>query len=288
MRAFFSDFFLGFKNYGKAVQLIVRHNLYVYFIVPVALMAGIFLFGKWVQSNQSAPDFATIKTMNDVVWYSFGQHWLEISGTVISKFSKYLVVIVLSPLFALLSERIEEILTENRYPFRLQQTVNDVKRGVRIAVRNIMWEYFFLIIVLGLTAFLDGGIRTVLFFSIPLCIGFFYYGFSFMDYVNERRRLGIEQSVYFVRKHRGLAIAIGSVYSLLFLVPVNFEGMTDFSMVEAEPFTTLAMIFLRILAWFCVSAAPVLAIVAATVSMHDLIDLSNNPYAIKTSSKTVK
>jgi len=281
MGTFFKYLFIGYKNYGKAIRLILANRLYIYFLIPIALMVGIFWFGKWVESNQYAPDINSIHHMSDIIWYSFGQHWLEIMGTVISKFSKYLVVILLSPLFALLSERVEELLTHNRYPFKLQQTVHDVKRGIRIALRNIMWEYFFFILVLGIVAFLDGGIRSILFFSIPITIGFFYYGFSFIDYVNERRRLNIEQSIYFVRKYRGLAVAIGSVYSLLFLLPVDFDAMTNFSGMETAPFATIGKVFLYILAWFCVGCAPVLAIVAATLSMHELVDLSKNDFAIK-------
>jgi CysZ protein len=219
--------------------------------------------------------------MSDIIWYAFGQHWLEIMGTVISKFSKYLVVVLLSPMFALLSEKVEEMLTKNRYPFKLQQTFNDVKRGIRIVVRNMMWEYFFFIIVLGLVAFFDGGVRATLFFSIPLTIGFFYYGFSFIDYINERRRLNVEQSVFFVRKHRGLAVAIGSVYSLLFLLPIDFHAMLDFSALFVSPWEAIKSIVINFIAWLIVSAAPILAIITATLSMHELVDLSGNEYALK-------
>lgn len=285
MKRFFRHLFLGYKSYGSAIQMVIDHRLYIYFLIPCILMIGIHYLGVWVVNQQQSPAIDTVRTMNDMVWYAISQHSLDIVGTVVSKSSKYLVVILLSPLFAFVSERIEEILTANRYPFNFKQTVKDVKRGVRIALRNVMWEYFFLIVVIGLTSFLDGGIKTALFFSFPLLIGFYYYGFSFLDYINERRRLNIEQSIYFIRKHRGVAMAIGSIYSLLFLLPIDFREMMDFKDFDNYPWQTIIDFVINFIFWILISAAPVLAIIAATIAMHETVDLSNNEYAIKSTDE---
>lgn len=285
MKRFFRHLFLGYKSYGSAIQMVIDHRLYIYFLIPCILMIGIHYLGVWVVNQQQSPAIDTVRTMNDMVWYAISQHSLDIVGTIVSKSSKYLVVILLSPLFAFVSERIEEILTANRYPFNFKQTVKDVKRGVRIALRNVMWEYFFLIVVIGLTSFLDGGIKTALFFSLPLLIGFYYYGFSFLDYINERRRLNIEQSIYFIRKHRGVAMAIGSIYSLLFLLPIDFREMMDFKDFDNYPWQTIIDFVINFIFWILISAAPVLAIIAATIAMHETVDLSNNEYAIKSTDE---
>lgn len=281
MKRFFQHLLVGYRAYANAIQLVIDRRLYAWFLIPLVVMIGIYFFGEWIISLQRSPKVDQVRTMNDMVWYALSQHSLDIAGTVISKFSKYLVVIVLSPLFAYISERVEEFLTENVYPFNFKQTVNDVKRGVRIAFRNILWEYFFLIVVIGLTAFLEGGVKTALFFSLPLAIGFFYYGFGFLDYINERRRLNIEQSIYFGRKHRGVAVAIGSVYSLLFLMPLDFAEMLDFRQFSDYPIQTIVTSLIHFIGWVMVSSAPVLAIIAATLAMHEVVDLSSNEYALK-------
>jgi CysZ protein len=283
MKRFFSQLFTGFKAYGSAIQLVIDRKLYGWFLVPLVVMIGIYFFGEWVSSLQRAPKVDQVRTMNDMVWYALSQHSLDLAGTIISKFSKYLVVVLLSPMFAYISERVEEFLTENVYPFSLQQTIHDVKRGVRIALRNILWEYFFLIVVIGLTVFLEGGIKTALFLSLPLLVGFFYYGFGFIDYINERRRLNIEQSIYFARRHRGLAMAIGSVYSLLFLMPLDFKEMLDFSDFSTSPVLTIVNFLIHVVGWVMISCAPILAIMAATIAMHETVDLSSNEYAQKKS-----
>lgn len=115
-----------------------------------------------------------------------------------TKFALYIVVVLLAPILSILSEKIEELITGNKYPFDLKQLLHDVRRGLKIALRNIMWEYFFIVLVLGLASFFDGTLRAALIFSIPMIFGFYFYGFSFLDYINERRRLNIQQSVYFV------------------------------------------------------------------------------------------
>lgn len=48
----------------------------------------------------------------------------------LSRYMKYLVLILLSPLFAYLSEQTEEILTKKKYPFEFKQLVKDSIRGL--------------------------------------------------------------------------------------------------------------------------------------------------------------
>jgi CysZ protein len=286
VKRFLQQLTLGYKSYITAIQMVFQHRLYIYFIIPLVLMIGIYFLGDWIVHLQKTPHNNNIRSINDIIWFAFNQHTLDLTGTIIMKSSKYLVVILLSPLFAHVSERIEELLTQNRYPFNLQQTINDVKRGVRIALRNIMWEYFFIVVVIGITVFLDGDLKTALFFSLPLIIGFYYYGFSFLDYINERRRLTIEQSIFFIRKHRGLAISIGSIYSLLFILPLDFHKMMDFTRFYSQPFYEIGEFFLHFIMWLLISFSPVLAIISATIALHETVDLNDNDYAIKKNSST--
>jgi hypothetical protein len=84
-----------------------------------------------------------------------------------------------------------------------------------------------------------------------------------------------------MRNHRGLAIAIGSVYSLLILVPVDIGVMLDYSNFLEAPFHTLGGSLVQVLLWFLASVSPILAIVAATLAMHELVDLSSNKWSQK-------
>jgi hypothetical protein len=53
---------------------------------------------------------------------------------------------ILSPVFSLLSEKADEKLTGNSYPFNLIQLLKDIVRGISINLRHMLLEYFFIFI----------------------------------------------------------------------------------------------------------------------------------------------
>lgn len=224
---------------------------------------------------------ANFDNMNGIVWYLI-YLLIEISVAILlMKFAKYLVVILLSPLLSHLSQKCENLLTGNKYPFNFHLLVDDVKRGISIAMRNLMWEYFFFLIILVVSFFgWEDPMKSPVFY-LTFAIGFFYYGFSFIDYVNERRRLTMDQSIHFIRQHRGLAIAIGAIYSFLILVPVDISELFSFHKISENPTKGIATILFHGILWISASIAPILAIVSATISMHKLVDLKENKYTIK-------
>lgn len=80
-------------------------------------------------------------------------------------------------------------------------------------------------------------------------------------------------------------MAIGSIYSLLFLLPIDFREMMDFKDFDNYPWQTIIDFVINFIFWILISAAPVLAIIAATIAMHETVDLSNNEYAIKSTDE---
>ncbi len=121
--------------------------------------------------------------------------------------------------------------------------MQDVIRGVLIALRNFCIEIGYILLVFVLSffiPFLGGIIGTIVLFFIAA----YFYGFSFVDYNNERKRYTIKQSVQFIRKNKGMVIANGMVFSFFMLVP--FCG------------TTLA------------GFVAIISVVAATVSVHQV------------------
>ena len=100
------------------------------------------------------------------------------------------------------------------------------------------------------------------------------FTFSFIDYVNERRKLNMDESIHFVRQNRGLAVAIGMIYSILILMPVDLSVIFSFSSFKNESFFVgIGGFFLHLLLWIFAATAPILAIVSATIAMNDIVDL---------------
>ncbi len=130
---------------------------------------------------------------------------------------KYLFLIVGSPLFAYLSEKTESIIEGKDYPFDLKQLMKDVVRGVKLAVRNTLWQTVYMISLLILSFFPLVGWITPL---ITLFIECYYYGFSMLDYSCERHKLSPTESISYIGNHKGLAIGNGMVFYLMHLVPI--------------------------------------------------------------------
>lgn len=275
---FFKNLFFGFRSYIKAIRFIVEHKFYWYLIAPAVLMLIIYQIGASIQSHYIRP---AAENMNEIIW-SLLYIMLEIMiAILLMKFAKYLVVVILSPLLSHLSMKTEKILTGNTYPFSYRQLVHDIRRAMRIVTRNLMWEYFFFVIIMVVSFLGWEDPKESPIFYITFIIGFFYYGFAFIDYINERRRLDVDQSIRFVRENRGLAIAIGCVYSLMILVPVDLGAFFDWSTFGEAPMEFTGRFLLHLLLWISASTAPIVAIVAATIAMHDLVDLKKNIHSKK-------
>lgn len=273
---FLKNMAFGFRSYWKAIQLMIEYRLYWYLAIPAVLMLFIYWLGAEIQSHKFIPQTETI---NEIIWFMF-YLLVEISiAVLLMKFAKYLVVALLSPLLANLSTRTEYLLTGNKYPWDFNQLVSDVKRAIRIIIRNLMWEYFFFLIILIVSFIGWEDPRSSPIFYLTFAIGFYYYGFSFLDYINERRRLTMDESIAFVRENRGVAVALGAVYSILILVPVDISVLFNFSAFNEDFLAALGNFLLNLILWICASAAPILAIIAATIAMDDLVDLSTNEHS---------
>lgn len=238
-------------------------------------MLGIYQAGNVLQAHHFEAD---TRSMNGIVWYLIKLLFELAIALTLMKFSKYLVVALLSPLLAFLSQKTEEIIAGNTYSFDLKQLWKDIKRGIKLLIRNLVWWYLLMILVYLISYLISGQVNTYSASLFVFVISSFYYGFSFLDYVNERRRLNIDESIEFVRKHRGLALSIGSIYSVLILVPVDLSALFNWGKLSVAPIDMLSNFFVHLFLWFCASLAPILASVASTLAMHETVDLTSNEW----------
>lgn len=130
---------------------------------------------------------------------------------------KYLFLIIGSPLFAYLSEKTEAIIEGKDFPFSFSQLLKDILRGIRLALRNTLWQTVYTVSILILSFIPLLGWFTPL---IAILIECYYLGFSMLDYSCERNKLSTSQSIAFIGKHKGLAIGNGIVFYLMHLVVI--------------------------------------------------------------------
>jgi CysZ protein len=245
---------MAVASYFKAHRFITRHHLWKWIIIPGILymllfVAGIFTF--WVSSD-AVVSYFTRKVGID--------RWLHLQSSGLLSFIflmsemiirlvliffyfslfKYLFLIIGSPLFAYLSEKTEAIMSSREFPFSFQQLLHDMYRGVKLAVRNTLWQAVFTITILLISFIPFIGWASPM---VMLFVECYYYGFAMLDYSCERNKLSSADSIEFIGRHKGLAIGNGMMFYLMHLVPV------------------IGWIF-----------APAYAVVAATISLHDQIE----------------
>ncbi len=232
MLKFFKDFFQGISFFFKAVSFSFKHNLWWAYIIPF-LLTAIFFAAGWYSVNYLLDELNTwilgYFDSETSSWFVYlkplltGLTWILVKIGFFIFFSYvngYLILIVMSPLLAYLSEKTEKILTGNDYDFSLRQFINDVVRGILISIRNFFYEIgLHILMFIAMLIPILGQFIAVLSPIILFFISAYFYGFSFIDYTNERRKLNLRDSVRFVRSNMGFSVAIGSVYSLFLIVP---------------------------------------------------------------------
>jgi len=129
---------------------------------------------------------------------------------------KYFILIAGSPVFAFLSEKTEAIIEGKDYPFSFIQLAKDIIRGIRLAVRNTLWQtvYTFSVLLISLIPLIGWGTPVL-----AILIECYYYGFSMIDYSMERHQKATSKSIYYISRHKGLAIGNGMVFYSMHLVP---------------------------------------------------------------------
>lgn len=225
------EIIISIQSYAQAHRFISRHKLWKWILIPgfiytLLFLAGMYLF--WTSSN-TAIEFILLKTgvktwldkMHDS-WISF----LFIIGQIILRlvlllfyFSlfKFLFLIIGSPLFAYLSEKTEAIMEGKDFPFSMKQLLKDIWRGIRIALRNLLWQSVYVLSIFILSFIpLFGWIAPL----VALLVECYYFGFSMLDYSSERNKLSASQSIEFIGRHKGLAIGNGMVFYLMHMIPI--------------------------------------------------------------------
>ncbi|MBL7964033.1 MAG: EI24 domain-containing protein [Flavobacteriales bacterium] len=135
--------------------------------------------------------------------------------------AKYVVLVLMSPVLAYVSERAETRLTGRSTPFRWARFVGDTLRGATIAL---------LCGVLEVGVSLAAWILTLLFPPLApftaaglFVVSSYFYGFNMFDYVAERRETRFTRRIGAVNARARQVVTIGALFNLTLLIP--FVGL---------------------------------------------------------------
>lgn len=226
-------FWKGLKSYRQAFTFLLKNKLFYFFLFPIAFNFLIYFLGLSVLNEfrllatQYFESFFESFGASEDWWILFLNKFFSISIWLISKvfffyifslFGGYLTIIFLSPVFTYLSEKTASIQKGRIYNFKFTQFIKDIFRAIIISARNILVQLVmvFVLFLIGFVPVIGWGISI---FGNLLIVSYFY-GFSFLDYTNERHQLSIKESVEIVRRKKGLAIGLGLVFYLCFFIPL--------------------------------------------------------------------
>jgi CysZ protein len=243
---------ISIQSYIEAHQFIRQHRLWKWIVIPGIIYTLLFIAGMlfFIQSTNEAVAFLS-KQIGIPAWLeqqrSEGLNFLFLMAGLILQLIlvffylslfKYVFLILGSPVFAYLSEKTASILEGRDYPFSWRQLMHDAWRGIRLALRNALWQTVYMLTLLLLSLIPVVGWIAPL---IALFIECYYYGFSMLDYSCERNKLSPTESINYIGNHRGLAIGNGIIFLLMHGVVV--------------------------IGWVL---APAYAVIAATLSLHKM------------------
>jgi len=239
----FSDFFKGINYFFKGFSFLFEKGLWYYMLYPLLLwiavfLGTLFLFGEiveqitdWLENYLASltvegfEDFIfikkafIIKAMSFFVSVFLRLAFFFIGGTIV----KYITLILLSPMLSRLSEVIESKMTGKKFEFSFEQFLKDVVRGISISLRNMIFEYVFIILGLVICFFFP----PLVFILTPFLffVSCYYFGCTMMDYSCERHKMSIRESLKFVRKHKALICGVGCCLALCLKIPTLFGDL---------------------------------------------------------------
>ncbi len=225
------EIIISLQAYYHTHRFIIKHRLWKWILIPGFIYAVLFCVGIYLfyVSSSSAIEFMLLKSGVREWMEKMQNYWLSflliffqlILNLILLLFYfslfKYLFLIIGSPLFAYLSEKTESIIEGKDYPFSFKQLMKDIIRGIKLALRNMLWQTVYTVSILILSFIPVIGWVTPL---LALLVECYYLGFSMLDYSCERNKLSTAQSIGFIGRHKGLAIGNGMVFYLMHFIPI--------------------------------------------------------------------
>ncbi len=156
----------------------------------------------------------------DQSWIGSAFSWITsqafgILDILVFEFYKFFILVILSPVNNILSEKYDTHLTGKAFSFSFLRLVNDFIRMIFLVAAALFLEYLFLVIWWFLSWVLPDFIGETLFFFISA----FFLGFSFYDYSLERYQLGFFRSWNFGFTKLSYVLVTGTLFSLIFKIP---------------------------------------------------------------------
>lgn len=209
----------AFKNHWTGIEQVAKTLLkgkFLWFFVPGLIVGLIYLYYKW----QAEKALAIAHVADDVPLVGSAIGWLadgifSIFDLIVSEFYKFVILVILSPVNCILSEKFDSYLTGNEYKFDFIRLFNDFLRMILIVISALFLEYVFLGIWWLFSWVMPDFIGEAIFFLIAS----FFVGFSFYDYSMERYGLNFFKSWGMGFSRMSYMLITGGIFTLMIKIP---------------------------------------------------------------------
>jgi CysZ protein len=217
------DIIIGIKAYFNSFRLISELKLWKYFAIPmvISLLTAVIIGTSAYSFSDNIADYL-VRLIPWEIEGSWAKTILQVLSAAIIlllglMLFKHIIMALSAPFMSPVSEKIEAHFSgHNNHQHRDTNFTEQLWRGIRINIRNLLKELLFTIPILLLSFIPIVGLFTSI---ILFLLQAYYAGFGNIDYTLERH-FDYRSSIQFVKKRRGLAIGNGIVFMLLLLVPV--------------------------------------------------------------------
>jgi CysZ protein len=209
----------GIQAYFSAFRLLQKLKLWKYFIIPIfisLLTATLILVSAYGFSDNIGGFIAGLWKFN------LGKEFISSASNVVGGFLvvvfglivyKHVVIAFSAPFMTPVSEKIESLYTGKK-PSSVSFS-NSLIRAIKINLRNFVKEILYVLPLFLLSLIpVIGLFFTVLIFFVQA----YYAGFGNMDYTLERH-FNYNDSIKFVKEHKGIALGNGIGFILLLMIP---------------------------------------------------------------------
>ena len=228
MRRFLKEFSQSTLAYYEAFQFVKNHKLKgfvlsaAFFNLFAFVFVGVF---AWIYTGKLIDlIYATFSFPDD--WQEWGD-FLQILTAIFIRILlislyinlyKYIILLIFAPVLAVLSERTQNILNQQKKSINLIRLVSEIGRGMIMGMILIMLNvvvYVILILASITIPFLAPAFVVLIFL-----VESFFFGASMLDYRNEYFQLGVKSSLQKIFQHKGLVLGNGLALNLFILIPI--------------------------------------------------------------------
>lgn len=244
--------FRAIQNYFRAIPFIFNNGLAKYFLYALAATLVVIIGGAVGVSF--AADWLNLQLADFLDHYSWLPDWaawvqeaiywlLWLSLRIALYFAMAfiggsVILLLMSPVLTMLSEEVAVKLGQQKAAFSITQFTRDLTRAAGLAIKNGAIQ-----LALTIACFFLGFIPVVGIAApfLLFAINAYFFGFNFMDYSLERKKLSASESGKFIWKNKGKAIGLGAPFTLWLLIPFFGSLTSGFVAVIATVAATLEM-----------------------------------------------